>query len=164
MRLVDSWSTKDIKKIFCDELSATNCPRWVVRDELSCDELSCDELSATNCPVTELEMPVYTKYAEGGTHTSMHVSMPSCMWVYALAFMYACMHSWFAYMGTHANTCILIHICQCALHLSMCIAFVQLCILMLARVYSMHGSLGLRILCFYVSRPMLICVHICVGI
>src|SRR6218665_3931883 len=42
-----SWGIHETLKIpsninikFCDELHATNCPRRIVRDELSCDELS----------------------------------------------------------------------------------------------------------------------------
>jgi hypothetical protein len=51
-----------VRRIFCDVLSATFCPRHYVRDHLSCNELSCDilsmrrfvrnDLSATICPAT----------------------------------------------------------------------------------------------------------------
>jgi hypothetical protein len=49
-----------MRRIFCDVLSATFCPRHYVRGHLSCNELSCDilsmryfvrnDLSATICP------------------------------------------------------------------------------------------------------------------
>ena len=48
----------EIYILFCDELSATNCPRRIVRDELSCDELSATNCPATNCPVTLAVEPV----------------------------------------------------------------------------------------------------------
>src|SRR6218665_768140 len=62
IKLIFYFATNCPRRIVRDELSATscpatnclatNCPRRIVRDELSCDELSATNCPATNCPVT----------------------------------------------------------------------------------------------------------------